>query len=64
MAISWAAMQKVIQRTTLKAVAQDRAYWLTRTVQERIAAVEVLRQQALAANVDVEQGPRPTPPRS
>ncbi len=64
MAISWAAMQKVIQRTTLKAVAQDHAYWLTRTVQERIAAVEVLRQQALAANVDVEQGPRPTPPRS
>jgi hypothetical protein len=49
------AMQKVITRTTLKAASRDRAYWLTRTVEERIAAVEVLRRQALAANADAEQ---------
>ena len=47
-------MERVLARTTLKAPPQDRAYWLTRTVQERIAAVELLRQQVLAANADVE----------
>lgn len=48
-------MEKAIARTTLRAKGGDRAYWLTRTVEERIAAVEVLRQQALAADADAEQ---------
>jgi len=36
-------MQKVITRTTLKAASRDRAYWLSRLVEERFAAVEALR---------------------
>jgi hypothetical protein len=38
-------MEKVVHRTTLHAPSQDRAYWLSRTLEERIAAVEFLRQQ-------------------
>ena len=51
-------MQKVVHRTTLKAVGLDLAYWLSRPVEERFAAVEALRQQALAParGHDAEQG--------
>jgi hypothetical protein len=48
-------MQKTIARTSLKAACRDRAYWLTRSVEERIAAVEELRVQALAGKPDAEQ---------
>ncbi|MEQ1804247.1 MAG: hypothetical protein ABL900_02635 [Burkholderiaceae bacterium] len=48
-------MEKTVVRTSLKAASRDRAYWLTRSVEERIAAVEILRQQALAAHADAEQ---------
>jgi hypothetical protein len=40
-----ADMEKVIHRTSLKSLTQDRDYWLSRPVEERIAAVELLRQQ-------------------
>jgi hypothetical protein len=45
-------MKKVIARATLKTTGRDRAYWLSRPVEERFAAVEHLRQQWLALNPD------------
>jgi hypothetical protein len=48
-------MEKVVVRTTLKAKAKDRAYWLSRTVEERLAALETLRQQAASAEQHAEQ---------
>jgi hypothetical protein len=38
-------MEKVVVRASLKDPKQDRAYWLSRRPEERIAAVEFLRQQ-------------------
>jgi hypothetical protein len=48
-------MDKVIHRTTLRAAPSDLAYWLSRPVEERIAAVEKLRSDALAGRPDAEQ---------
>ena len=47
-------MEKVIVRTSMKSPQRDRAYWLSRSPEERFAAVEQLRQQA--ARPDAEQG--------
>lgn len=49
-------MEPVALRTTLKATPSERAYWLTRPVAERIAAVEELRQRWIAQNLDAEPG--------
>ena len=38
-------MEKVIHRIPAKSAASDRDYWLTKTPQERLAAIEFLRQQ-------------------
>ena len=38
-------MEKVVFKTTLKDKPSDLAFWLSRTVQERFAALESLRQQ-------------------
>ena len=48
-------MEKVAKITGLKAPSLDRAYWLARSPQERLAAVEELRQQYLASRHRVEQ---------
>jgi hypothetical protein len=49
------AMVKVAAVTKLHEKSQDRAYWLSRPMAERIAAVEILRQQ-LWGQVHIEQG--------
>jgi hypothetical protein len=48
-------MEKVITRSTLKAPSRDLAYWLSRPVEERIAAVEQLRQDWLDAHPEVSR---------
>jgi hypothetical protein len=49
-------MIKTAVVTTLHAKSTDRAYWLSRPIEERIAAVEFLRQQLFEARPDAEQG--------
>lgn len=49
------AMEKVVFRHPLKAQPRDTEYWLTRSVDERLAAVEALRQDWLAANPNAIQ---------
>lgn len=38
-------MEKVVRVTNLRAPQSDLEYWLGKTPQERIAAIEILRQQ-------------------
>ena len=47
-------MEKVIARTALHAPSRDREYWMSRPPEERIAAVEELRQQWIAQHPEVE----------
>jgi hypothetical protein len=49
-------MEKVVHRVPMKGAPRDRAYWMSRPVQERFAAVEFLRQQAHAETADAQQG--------
>jgi hypothetical protein len=49
-------MKKVVTRTSLNDPPRDREYWLSRPPEERLAAVEQLRQQAAAGSPDAEQG--------
>lgn len=39
-------MEKVVTKTTLHATSLDRQYWLSKTAEQRIAAVEALRLAA------------------
>jgi hypothetical protein len=48
-------MQKVVTRTTLKTASKDVRYWLSRPVEERFAALEALRLQAMPPGSDAEQ---------
>ncbi|MCA3217270.1 MAG: hypothetical protein ING59_01670 [Burkholderiales bacterium] len=48
-------MERVIVRTTLCDAPSDLGYWLSRPVEERIAAVEKLRSDAMAGRPDAEQ---------
>ncbi|MFN7571669.1 MAG: hypothetical protein ACK5TK_09485 [Betaproteobacteria bacterium] len=48
-------MEKVARRTQLKAAPKDSAYWLSRPAAERIAAVEALREQAMANLPDAQR---------
>jgi hypothetical protein len=48
-------MQRVVNKTTLKAATKDVRYWLSRPVEERFAALEALRQQAITPGSDAEQ---------
>jgi hypothetical protein len=41
--------------TTLKAPDRDRQSWLSRPVEERVAAVETLRRQLFEGEADAEQ---------
>ena len=41
-------IEKVVFKTTLKDQPSDLAFWLSRSVQERFAALEFLRQQYVA----------------
>jgi hypothetical protein len=49
------SMQKVVTRTTLRKTKSDRAFWLSRPVEERFAAVETLRLQLTPSSGDAEQ---------
>ena len=49
-------MKAVVNKTTLHDEPDEIAYWLTRPVAERIAAVEVLRQRAYGYNADTRAG--------
>lgn len=48
-------MEKVVTRTTLRTAPSDLSYWRARTIEERIAAVESLRRDAMAGRPDAEQ---------
>lgn len=49
-------MEKVVAHYPLKAQPRNTEYWLSRPVAERLAAVELLRQDWLKANPDAVQG--------
>lgn len=49
-------MEKVIRKTTTKEQQSDLEYWLTKTPQERLAALEFLRQQNINFNKNVQPG--------
>lgn len=47
-------MEKVIKKTTTREKQSDFEYWLTKTPQERLDALEFLRQQHINFNKDVQ----------
>jgi hypothetical protein len=47
-------MEKVIKKTTTKEQQSDLKYWLTKTPQERLDALEFLRQQYINFNKNVQ----------
>jgi len=47
-------MEKVIKKTTTKEQQSDLEYWLTKTPQERLDALEFLRQQYINFNKNVQ----------
>lgn len=49
-------MEKVIKKTTLKDPSSDLKYWLTRSPQERLDALEFLRQQYINFNKNAQSG--------
>lgn len=49
-------MEKVLKITTLKDNSTDFAYWSTRSMQERLEAIEILRQQYFKLKKDVQPG--------
>ena len=48
-------IEKVVFKTTLKDQPSDLAFWLCRSVQERFAALEFLRQQYISTLPDDQQ---------
>ena len=47
-------MEKVIKKTSLKEKQSDLEYWLSKTPQERLEALEFLRQQYISFNKNVQ----------
>ena len=47
-------MEKVIKKTSTKENNSDLEYWLTKTPQERLDALEFLRQQYINFNKNVQ----------
>ena len=47
-------MEKVVSKTTLKQQQSDLNYWLTKTPQERLDALEFLRQQYINFSKNVQ----------
>jgi hypothetical protein len=47
-------MEKVIKKTSTKERQSDLEYWLTKTPQERLSALEFLRQQHISFNKNVQ----------
>lgn len=46
-------MEKVIKKTSIKEKQSDLEYWLSKTPQERLEALEFLRQQYILSNKNV-----------
>jgi hypothetical protein len=49
-------MDKVVRITSLKDKGTDFLFWKTKTDQERLEAIEFLRQQYFSLNKDIQQG--------
>ena len=47
-------MEKVLKITTIHENTSDYAYWSTKSFQERLEAIEILRQQYFSLNKDVQ----------
>ncbi|MEO8231741.1 MAG: hypothetical protein ABI638_05640 [Ignavibacteriota bacterium] len=47
-------MEKVIKKTSIREKQSDLEYWLTKTPQERLDALEFLRQQYISFNKNVQ----------
>ena len=48
-------IEKVVFKTTLKDQPSDLAFWLSRSIQERFAALEFLRRQHMSTLPDDQQ---------
>ena len=48
-------IEKVVFKTTLKEQPSDLAFWLSRSIQERLAELEFLRQQYISTLPDDQQ---------
>jgi hypothetical protein len=48
-------MEKVLKIISLKSKEIDYSYWLTKTEQDRISAIEILRQQYFSLNKNAQQ---------
>jgi hypothetical protein len=49
-------MEKVVKIVSLKERQTDYAFWMTKTAEERLAAIEFLRQQYSKFRKDVQPG--------
>lgn len=49
-------MEKVLKIISIKDKQSDYAYWTTKTPQERLEAIEFLRQQYIKYKYDIQQG--------
>jgi len=49
-------MEKVLNITTLKEEQNDYSYWMSKTPQERLYAIELLREQYTRFREDVQPG--------
>jgi hypothetical protein len=49
-------MEKVLKITSVKDKQSDYSYWATKTLQERLAAIEFLRQQFINQKNDSQPG--------
>jgi len=47
-------MEKVLKITSVKAQQSDYSYWMTKSPQERLAAIEFLRQQYIKYKDDIQ----------
>lgn len=54
-------LEKIVRKGDLKtdsSIKEDLAYWLSRTPQERIAAIESLRRQSYGSSVRLQRSAR------
>lgn len=49
-------MEKVLKITSIKEKQSDYSYWMTKTPQERLEAIEFLRQQYIKFKDDLQPG--------
>lgn len=52
---AWAEMEKVVRIMDVRETSDDAAHWRTRSMQERLAAAEALRQQYLSLVTHAQQ---------